>query len=536
MNTARMGKRRGRIILSLVCVACLLFGAAAPARAQVTGMEELAGEWQGSLGVVEFDLGQPPPSPAIGEESSCDPQIYQTAQSALLKLKFIPNPVTITIRADSPSSGMMHVAGPGTTETEQGITLPVTLAGDALRVDSYTFQGTTISLEGTVNQSGAALSLDCRARVQEAGSSRYAVLVLQGSKGGVESATPYLPGARSLAELVQDFREGRLTLDALIGQFTARQTLLVEAAAPGVQLQRPGETGWLAVKQGDWLQSKDQLRFLTDPPGSAVRLLDANRELTLRGLQGEGAPTLEIANPGSWALKEGALYLEATLSGGSLEFQMSQGLVRVTGTSLILKEYPQQSILEMVEGKAEMTALADGSSTQVQKGEAIAATAAGLSASQPFEMQSEMAKILRSDLPSLRQPFLAGLLGSGIVFLGVELKWWIIGGAALVVLLLAIIVAVLIARSGRHHPRTSTVSTPPPYAVVGAHCPACGFANPPGQRFCGGCGVDSLMTAAPPLMPPIVPAGNACPACSRPAMPGDRFCQNCGSAIPGGPA
>jgi class 3 adenylate cyclase/tetratricopeptide (TPR) repeat protein len=51
-------------------------------------------------------------------------------------------------------------------------------------------------------------------------------------------------------------------------------------------------------------------------------------------------------------------------------------------------------------------------------------------------------------------------------------------------------------------------------------CPSCGYANPAGARFCGGC--------ATPLGDP-----RGCPSCGSPNPAGQRFCNSCGRALPG---
>ncbi|MFN2432565.1 MAG: zinc ribbon domain-containing protein, partial [Gemmatimonadota bacterium] len=40
------------------------------------------------------------------------------------------------------------------------------------------------------------------------------------------------------------------------------------------------------------------------------------------------------------------------------------------------------------------------------------------------------------------------------------------------------------------------ISSPSNSATPPAPCPACGFANPPGNRFCGGCGAPLETSAA----------------------------------------
>lgn len=48
-------------------------------------------------------------------------------------------------------------------------------------------------------------------------------------------------------------------------------------------------------------------------------------------------------------------------------------------------------------------------------------------------------------------------------------------------------------------------------------CPVCGFANPPGQKFCVTCGAA---------------LSNVCPNCGASINPGDKFCGNCGAQLP----
>ena len=47
-------------------------------------------------------------------------------------------------------------------------------------------------------------------------------------------------------------------------------------------------------------------------------------------------------------------------------------------------------------------------------------------------------------------------------------------------------------------------------------CSSCGSENPPGSRFCGGCG--ALLS-------------QACPACGGSNDPGMRFCNHCGGGL-----
>src|ERR1700693_3403860 len=48
------------------------------------------------------------------------------------------------------------------------------------------------------------------------------------------------------------------------------------------------------------------------------------------------------------------------------------------------------------------------------------------------------------------------------------------------------------------------------------NCPRCGTENPPGAKFCRGCGVrlDAI-----------------CPACQHSNLPGSRFCNECGAQL-----
>jgi membrane protease subunit (stomatin/prohibitin family) len=50
----------------------------------------------------------------------------------------------------------------------------------------------------------------------------------------------------------------------------------------------------------------------------------------------------------------------------------------------------------------------------------------------------------------------------------------------------------------------------------GVQCPQCGYANPPGARFCTNCGYM---------------LGRRCPQCNSVNQPGARFCMNCGTKL-----
>src|SRR5262245_4016693 len=53
------------------------------------------------------------------------------------------------------------------------------------------------------------------------------------------------------------------------------------------------------------------------------------------------------------------------------------------------------------------------------------------------------------------------------------------------------------------------------------NCTSCGLANPPGHRFCGGCGQ---------------PLAARCPACGTESTPGMKFCGECGAPLAASPA
>ena len=62
-------------------------------------------------------------------------------------------------------------------------------------------------------------------------------------------------------------------------------------------------------------------------------------------------------------------------------------------------------------------------------------------------------------------------------------------------------------------------------------CPACKIENPPGSKFCAGCGA----------VLPKTPVAVRCAACGAESPEGSRFCKGCGrpagaAAIPGGPS
>lgn len=60
--------------------------------------------------------------------------------------------------------------------------------------------------------------------------------------------------------------------------------------------------------------------------------------------------------------------------------------------------------------------------------------------------------------------------------------------------------------------------SPPPM-----DCPKCHHRNPPGSRFCAGCGTDMTASAAS--------AGPACSKCGTSSLPGSKFCHSCGNML-----
>lgn len=59
------------------------------------------------------------------------------------------------------------------------------------------------------------------------------------------------------------------------------------------------------------------------------------------------------------------------------------------------------------------------------------------------------------------------------------------------------------------------------------HCPACGRAFQPGDRFCVGCGQS---------LPQADSAGPVCPSCGAALHSQDLFCAKCGHRLPAGEA
>ncbi|MCX5973672.1 MAG: zinc ribbon domain-containing protein, partial [Coprothermobacterota bacterium] len=242
-----------------------------------------------------------------------------------------------------------------------------------------------------------------------------------------------------------------------------------------------------------------------------------------------------------------------------VEVRTQNAVITVLGTAAVIEEIENETSVKVLEGAVQTIAYGNGASQVLAAGQAITGNEQGFSAIASFDMAAELAKwgplegIVASpsasiqpssEVPTGISPTATALptpqpTSSGI-FLGLSTQWWIVIGAGLGLLLLAILVLVLILRSGRRQRRVPfAYSVPPIPGPVAIHCRACGTALPGGQRFCGSCGADSLMTVASPvapmIVPLIVPAGNVCPVCSRLMNPGDRFCQGCGSALPGGP-
>ena len=69
-------------------------------------------------------------------------------------------------------------------------------------------------------------------------------------------------------------------------------------------------------------------------------------------------------------------------------------------------------------------------------------------------------------------------------------------------------------------------ATPPP-APPGQSCQSCGFRSPPGNKFCGSCGV---ALGGQPVQA-FAPASLACSSCGTPVVPGKKFCGKCGTPV-----
>jgi DNA-directed RNA polymerase subunit M/transcription elongation factor TFIIS len=81
-------------------------------------------------------------------------------------------------------------------------------------------------------------------------------------------------------------------------------------------------------------------------------------------------------------------------------------------------------------------------------------------------------------------------------------------------------------------PKPQPAPLPKPVTVK---CPACGFDNPKGLRFCGACGA-SLVPAKPQPIAVPGPATVQCPACGFDNPRGLRFCGACGESLIARPA
>jgi hypothetical protein len=77
----------------------------------------------------------------------------------------------------------------------------------------------------------------------------------------------------------------------------------------------------------------------------------------------------------------------------------------------------------------------------------------------------------------------------------------------------------------RSVPVRATASASRPTSV----CPACGAANPVGNKFCLSCGGSLL--APPPPAPPANRPGTTCPSCGAANVPESKFCLSCGKPL-----
>ena len=341
-----------------------------------------------------------------------------------------------------------------------------------------------------------------------------------------------------------------------------------------VKVNRFRDGEWISVSDGQ-LQVGD--RISAGSSGGSI-LLDKtfglNTETLFKFRPNTEIQVVQPASTAEWL---------AARTGGQALFDLYKGALRITGDVFGVKSAHVVTVnsktdwsvevgvddtrVTVLEGKVLVGSEAGGSPLEVGAGFSVLATGENLGSLQPVDLASELAGwnsipgvISPSPNPSpsatippsptpptaTTQPTTASPSvtlpptphpTAGGTFLGLSTQWWIIGGAGLGVLLLAVLVLVLIIRSGRRQrqvpivPYLPPVATPPPTI-----CPTCGSTLPPGQRFCGDCGADSQMTAAPPIASPVTPPATICLACGRPALPGQRFCQGCGSALPGGPA
>jgi hypothetical protein len=66
---------------------------------------------------------------------------------------------------------------------------------------------------------------------------------------------------------------------------------------------------------------------------------------------------------------------------------------------------------------------------------------------------------------------------------------------------------------------------------VGGECPACGFANPQGAKFCGSCGEKLTTPPTRPRPKPGPPLAPTCSECGAELRPGNKFCGSCGAKV-----
>lgn len=170
------------------------------------------------------------------------------------------------------------------------------------------------------------------------------------------------------------------------------------------------------------------------------------------------------------------------LKDGSMDIEMSQAVAGIKGTTFVLEEDGETSILKVIEGMVEFTSKVTGESILVEGGETVSATEDGLGEVGKFDVNAEMAgwAAYGAKTPSEGFPLWAILtIGAGVA-------------------LIAVIVVIAAAsrrkkRAAAAQPAYAQGIYPPPAqnpksTVQNAFCANCGAPLAPGARFCANCG------------------------------------------------
>jgi len=96
----------------------------------------------------------------------------------------------------------------------------------------------------------------------------------------------------------------------------------------------------------------------------------------------------------SWSILGGKIWANVgkIAQDGTMDVKMNQAVAGIKGTTFVLEETGDRSVIKVIEGKVEFTSLADNSKVLVESGSTISATLEGLSEQATFDVGAEKNK------------------------------------------------------------------------------------------------------------------------------------------------